>query len=144
MAVLALTLAVDSNILFAAAIKDGDNARLLLSDRLYLIAPERLFEEFKKYRELLLAKTHRSEEDFERFLEIMEERINVVSKQEFKRWVEEAKEKSPEDDFPFAALAKAYEVPVWSNDKKFKEFMERSGFVRVLNTKEVLETLGLR
>ena len=47
MAVLALTLVVDSNILFAATIKNGDNAKLLLSDRIYLIAPERLFEELK-------------------------------------------------------------------------------------------------
>lgn len=142
--VLALTLVVDSNILFAATIKEGDNAKLLLSDRLYLIAPERLFEEFKDNREFLLKKTHRSEEEFVKFLEILEERIEVIPKAEFEPWIKEAKEKSPVDDFPFTALAKAYGIPVWSNDKELKEFMERTGFVEVLNTGKVLERLGLR
>jgi predicted nucleic acid-binding protein len=86
--VLVLTLVVDSNILFAAAIKEGSNARLLLSDRLRLIAPERLFEEFTKYRELLLSKTHRSSEEFEKFLEILEEKIEVLPKVEFEFWLE--------------------------------------------------------
>lgn len=142
--VLALTLVIDSNILFAAAIKKGYNAMLLLSDRLNLIAPEMLFEEFTKYKELLLSKTHRSGEDFENFLEILEEKIEVIPKAEFESWLEEAKKKSPVNDFPFTALAKAYGVPVWSNDKELKKFMKRTGFVEVLNTKDVIERLGLR
>lgn len=142
--VLALTLVVDSNILFSATIKEGDNAGLLLSDRLFLIAPERLFEEFKRYREFLLMKTHRSEEEFEGFLEILAERIKIIPRVEFEPWLEEAEEKSPVDDFPFTALAKAYGVPVWSNDRELKESMKRTGFIEVLNTKGVLEKLGLR
>lgn len=142
--VLALTLVVDSNILFASVIKEGDNARLLLSDRLKLLAPERLLEEFKEYKEELLKKTHRTKEEFEKSLEILEERIEIIPRVEFEPWLEEAKKKSPTDDFPFTALAKAYNCAVWSNDKELKEFMERTGFVEVLNTKGVLEKLGLR
>lgn len=142
--VLALTLVVDSNILFAAMIKGGANAKLLLSDRLSLIAPERLFEEFKKYEEILLKKTHRSKEEFEKFLEVLQEKIEVIPKDEFEPWLEEAKEKSPINDFPFTTLAKACNCAVWSNDKELKEFMLRSGFVEVLSTKEVLERLELR
>lgn len=142
--VLALTLVVDSNILFAATIKEGVNAKLLLSDRLYLIAPERLFEEFKKYEEILLKKTHRSKEEIEKFLEILQEKIEVIPKAEFEPWLEEAKEQSPINDFPFTALAKACNCAVWSNDKELKEFMLRTGFVEVLSTKDVLERLELR
>ena len=142
--VLSLTLVVDSNILFAAAIKDGENARLLLSDKLCLLAPERLFEEFKKYEKLLVSKTHRSKEGFERFVEIIEEKIEVIPKSEFMPWLEEAEKKSSPDDFPFTALAKAYNCAVWSNDKELAEFMKRTGFAEVLNTGEVLDALGLR
>lgn len=140
---LALTLVVDSNILFAAAIRDGDNAKLLLSDRLRLIAPEWLFEEFRKYKPLLLEKTHRSSEEFGRFLAILEEKIEVIPENEFKPWIEHAKANSPENDFSFTALAKAYECPVWSNDRGLKESMEKTRFARVLNTKEVLDKLEL-
>jgi len=140
---LSLTLVVDSNILFAAAIKDGDNAKLLLSDRLYLIAPERLFEEFENNRKFLLGKTHRTKEEFLMFLEALEEKIEVIPREEFKQWLAEAERKSPVNDFPFAALARAYGCAVWSNDKEFKEFMGDAGFVEVLNTGDVLERLGL-
>lgn len=141
--VLSLTLVVDSNILFAAAIRDGNNAHLLLSDRLRLIAPEWLFEEFRKYEGLLLEKTHRSTEEFERFIGILEEKIEVIPETEFNRWKKEAAEKSPPNDFPFAALAKAYDCPLWSEDKELKELMKKTGFVKVLTTKEVLEKLEL-
>jgi len=141
--VLALTLVVDSNILFAAAIREGSNATLLLSDRLQLIAPEWIFEEFKKYEELLLKKTHRTNGEFERFLEVLGQKIEVIAETEFKPWLEEAKEKSPANDFPFTALAKAYNCPVWSEDKELKEFTKRNGFAEVLTTKEVLKKLEL-
>ncbi len=142
--VLAITLVVDSNILFAAAIKSGDTARLLLSDRLHLIAPDWLFEEFGSNKEILLRKTHRSDEDFEKFLEILEERIETVPRAEFEPWIEEAKKHSTPNDFPFAALAKAYNCAVWSNDKGFKEMMRKTGFVEVINTGELLERLMLK
>ncbi|MBS3056490.1 MAG: hypothetical protein J4473_03590 [Candidatus Aenigmarchaeota archaeon] len=140
--VLALTLIVDSNILFASVIKDGVNAKLILSDRLHLIAPEKLFEEFERNRAVLVKRTHRSVEEFEKFLNVLEERIEVIPKSEFKPWLKEAKKKSPANDFPFTALAKAYGCSVWSNDKELKESMKKTGFAEVLNTDEVLQKLG--
>src|SRR3989338_7993769 len=118
--VLALTLIVDSNILFASVIKDGVNAKLILSDRLHLIAPEKLFEEFERNRAVLVKRTHRAVEEFEKFLNVLEERIEVIPKSEFKPWLKEAKKKSPANDFPFTALAKAYGCSLWSNDRKIK------------------------
>ncbi|TXT53231.1 MAG: putative nucleotide-binding protein, containing PIN domain [Promethearchaeota archaeon] len=51
-----MKLVVDANILFAGLIKDGKTAELLTSDRLQLLAPQFLFEEFAKYEELILKK----------------------------------------------------------------------------------------
>ena len=55
-----MKLVVDANILFAALIKEGVTAELLISDKLQLFAPKYLFEEFSKYEQLILNKTHRS------------------------------------------------------------------------------------
>jgi len=139
--VLKLRLVVDSNILFAALIRKGLTSRLILSERVELYAPERLFDEFEKYREYILSKTHRSEEDFERFLSILEGRIEIIPRCEFESWLKEAKRVCKLDDFPFVALAKALECAIWSNDRELKKFSEKTKYVEVLSTKEVLERL---
>jgi len=68
-----MKLIVDANVLFSALIKDGLTAELLISDKLHLFAPEFLFTEFAKYEDLILRKTHRNEEEFNNFLEILKE-----------------------------------------------------------------------
>ena len=66
-----MKLVIDANILFAALIKEGPTAELLISDKLQLFAPEFLFTEFSKYEELILKKTHRTKEEFNEFLELL-------------------------------------------------------------------------
>ncbi len=53
-----LKLVIDANILFAALIKGGLTAELIISDELQLFAPEFLLEEFSKYQDIILEKTH--------------------------------------------------------------------------------------
>ncbi|MFX1575487.1 MAG: PIN domain-containing protein [Promethearchaeota archaeon] len=48
-----MKLNVDANILFAALIKEGLTAELLLSDKLQLFTPEFLLTEFSKYKDLI-------------------------------------------------------------------------------------------
>ena len=141
--VLKLRLVIDSNILFSALIKKGITSKLILSERLELFAPEKLLEEFEKYKEYILSKTHRSEEDFERFLSIIESRIEIIPRAEFEEFLEEAKKVCNLDDFPFVALAKALDCAVWSNDKDLKKFSEETKYVEVLTTKEILERLRI-
>ena len=73
-----MKLVVDANVLFASMIKESFTAELLLSDKLSLFAPEFLFDEFKKYEVYILEKTNRSKEDFEQFLDILMEVIEIV------------------------------------------------------------------
>ena len=88
---------VDANILFAALIKEGSTAELLISDKLQLFAPEFLFEEFSKYEDLILQKTHRSNEDFNQFLELLKEQITIVPKKEIIPFIDKAEKISPEE-----------------------------------------------
>lgn len=112
-----MDLVVDANVLFSAAIKDSATAELLLRDDLALLAPEYLFEEFVEYRGMLLDRTHRSAEDFDRFVDILNRRITVEPRQTFEEEMEHARRISPDPgDVPYLALALAVNAPLWSDD----------------------------
>jgi len=52
-----MDLVIDANILFAALIKRNITTELLFREHLHLYAPEFIFAEFDKYRDLLKKKT---------------------------------------------------------------------------------------
>ena len=136
-----MKLVVDANILFAALIKEGSTAELLISDKIHLFAPEFLFEEFSKYKELILKKTHRSNEEFNQFLDILKNQITIVPKKEITPFIDKAEKISPDPkDTIYLALALALKSNVWSNDKKLKEGQNK---VNVLSTEELIEKTNL-
>jgi len=136
-----MKLVVDANILFAALIKEGSTAELLISDKLQLFAPKFLFEEFAKYEELILKKTHRSNEEFTQFLELLKDQIVIVPKKEIAPFIDKAEKISPDPkDTVYLALALALKSNVWSNDKKLKEGQNK---INVLSTEELIEKTNL-
>ena len=90
-----MKLVVDANILFAALIKEGSTAELLVRDKLRLFAPQFLFTEFAKYEELILRKIHRSKEEFNQFLELLQEQIIIYPKKEIIPFIDKAEKISP-------------------------------------------------
>lgn len=136
-----MKLVVDANILFAALIKEGSTAELLISDKLQLFAPEFLFEEFSKYKDLILKKTHRSNKEFNQFLDILKEQITIVPKKEITPFIDKAEKISPDPkDSIYLALALALNSNVWSNDKKLKEGQKK---VTILSTEELIKKTNL-
>lgn len=136
-----MELVVDANVLFSAAIIDSKTASLMLRDDLKLYAPEYLFKEFAKYEETLLEKTHRSEEDFQKFLKILERRIELMPKEDFEHRLEEAREVTPDpDDAAYFGLALHREAKIWSDDRELEEQEE----VEVLKTEEIVRKLEIR
>ena len=132
-----MKLVVDANILFAALIKEGSTAELLISDKLQLFAPEFLFTEFVKYEELILKKTHRSREEFNQFLELLKEQIIIIPKKEITPFIDKAEKISPDPkDTVYLALAFALKSKIWSNDKKLKKGQEE---ITVYSTEELIE-----
>ena len=132
-----MILVVDANILFAALIKEGSTAELLISDKLQLFAPEFLFTEFVKYEELILKKTHRSREEFNQFLELLKEQITIVPKEEITPFIDKAEKNSPDPkDTIYLALAFALKSNIWSNDKKLKQDQDK---ITVFSTEELIE-----
>ena len=70
-----MRLVVDANILFAALIKDSATSELLTNDNLHFYSPEFLFEEFLKYENYILKKTHRSKADFEQYYSFLKRKL---------------------------------------------------------------------
>jgi len=66
-----MDLVIDANILFSVVIKNGATEEILFNEDLHLFAPEFLFEEFAKYRDILLAKTERTQQEFNKFLIVL-------------------------------------------------------------------------
>ena len=117
-----MDLVVDANILFAALIKKSVTSDLIVDNSLNLYSVEYLFSEFGKYKELIISKTERTEDDFERFMQIVRERIKVVPYSEYRSFMGFAQEISPDPkDVEYLALALRLRCAVWSNDKRLKE-----------------------
>jgi len=131
---------IDANILFASLIKDSLTAELLLSDKLILYAPEFLFDEFKKYEEYILEKTNRSKEDFEHYLTILREEIEIIPENIINPFIQKAEKFSPDEkDTVYLACALAINSKVWSNDKKLKEDQKE---IDVITTEELITKVG--
>ncbi len=131
-----MKLVIDANIIFAALIKEGLTAELIINDELQLFAPEFLLEEISKYQDQIFEKTHRSKEEFEIFVQILNEYITFIPQKNIKPFLEKANLFSPDPkDSVYLALALALKSAVWSNDKKLKEEQVQ---VKVLSTEDLI------
>ncbi len=136
-----MKLVLDANILFAALIKEGLTAELLISDKLHLFAPEFLFEEFSKYEALILQKMYRSPEDFRHFFALLKEQITIVPKEEITPFMDKVIKISPDPKDPlYLALAIALKANIWSNDKQLKQGQKK---IIVFSTEELIEKTSL-
>jgi predicted nucleic acid-binding protein len=132
-----MELVIDANILFAALIKQNVTSDLIFSKDLYLYAPEFLFDEFVKYKNLIKQKTGASEEEIELLIKVFQRRITVVLKEDIEEFILSAKKISPDEkDIPYVALALKLEVPIWSNDNDLKFKQNR---IKVMTTNDILK-----
>ena len=133
-----MNLITDANVLFAALIKEGKTIEILLNPFFNFYAPEFLFEEFEKYKDEILRKTHRNESQFSEILEVLKNIISIIPKEEYAGKLNLSSEISPdENDIDYFALAFKLNCAIWSNDKKLKE----QDKVKVYSTEELIEFL---
>lgn len=133
-----MDLVVDANVLFAALIKEDITSDVFFVERFRLYAPDFLFAEFEKYRDVVRKKTERSKEDFERFLSILKGRITIVPAEEFMPFMEQAKAVSPDPkDAPYLAVAIKLNAGIWSYDKGLR----KQNAVQIFDTSDLLRLL---
>ena len=130
-----MDLVIDSNILFAALLKESGTSDILFKHRLY--APEFIFEEFNKYKEYLKDKTKRSEENFNELFDLFERNAILIPKEEIDPFIEKAEKISPDaKDVPYLALALKLRCGLWSNDRSLKE---KQSVIQVYSTEELIK-----
>jgi len=141
-------LIVDAEVIFASLIKRGftlDLIKLLKEKGYKLVTPEYIFEEVRRKEKKLLkySKLEVSKLWYVLFLTL--EKITPIPKEEYEEFIEESKEISPEEDFPYTALALMYKSlgrkpRIWSHDPEFKKMLE--GKIPFVSTKELLKEVG--
>ena len=135
-----MDLVIDANILFSILIKYENNEDLLFQEDLHIFAPEFLFEEFEKYKSLILEKTEREEKDFDKFLGILKKKIKIIPNEEIELFIEEAKSICPDEkDIDYFALALKLKCGIWSNDKELKE----QNKIKVYSTNDLIQSFKI-
>ncbi len=133
-----MELVVDANTLFSALIKISTTSDLIVDNSLTLYSVEFLFTEFEKYKDLIKEKTERTDEEFKRFMEIIERRIKLIPYEEFEPFMEEAEKICPDHkDIQYFALALKLKCGIWSNDKKLKTQYK----IKIYSTEDILKFL---
>ena len=130
-----MDLVIDSNILFAALLKESGTSDILFKHTLY--APEFIFEEFRKYKDYLKGKTKRTEENFNKLFDLFERNVILIPKEEIGPFIGKAKKISPDEkDVVYLALALKLKCDLWSNDRALKE---KQNAIQVYSTEELIE-----
>ncbi|MBU1005820.1 MAG: hypothetical protein KJ561_08360 [Nanoarchaeota archaeon] len=130
-----MDLVIDANILFSVLIKEGKTEEIIFETDIHLFAPEFIFEEFEKYKGVLLEKTNRTTGEFEELLDILKKKIKTISNEETGEFISEAKRISPDiKDSDYFALALKLKCPIWSNDSDLKDKQTK---IQVYSTKDL-------
>ena len=133
-------LVVDANVIFSCLLK-GKALEILfeLYDKgIKLISPEYFVEEFGRNIDKLSKQSKLSKEELLAFASILfSEFVEIVPKDRYERFLEEAKKISPDNkDIPYFALSLAFnKAPIWSREPKLK----KQDVVKILFDDEVKE-----
>ena len=131
-----MRLVVDANILFAALLREGDTAELLIYSDLALFAPETLFREFEKYEHMLEARSTHIQPTFQEVLKLIRKRVAII--EVLPEYFRAAEQFSPDlKDSAYLALALQLNIPLWTNDK----VLQRQQRGQIYATAELLNFL---
>lgn len=129
-----MDLVIDSDILFAALLKESGTSDILFKHTLY--APEFIFGEFRRYKDYLKGKTKRTEEEFNELFDLFERNVILIPKEEMVPFIRQAEKISPDrKDVPYLALALRLRCSLWSNDRELKE---KQNTIQVYSTEELI------
>ena len=135
-----MKLVLDSNIIFSALIKKSKTRDIILSDFFELYAPEYIFNEIIKHKELLLRKSKLDQGDFDALLLLLQKHIHLVAKEKYDKKMAIAQDilgNIDITDSPFLALALAFNCSIWSNDGHFQQ----QNKVVVFTTKDLMKNI---
>lgn len=135
-----MLLVVDANIVISALIARASTLELLFSKEIELVAPDLLFTEVDKYKNLILTKSGLAEEEVNTLMVSIMSKIRIMEFFSFEGFFEKAKEISPDpEDIQYFALALKLDAAIWSNEKRLK----KQSAIKVFSTEDLVNMLGL-
>ena len=116
-----MRIVVDTNRIIAALIRNGVSRTIIMNDSFEFFTPDFTLTEINKYENDKINKAKITHEELKILREIIFERIEIVSIEEYFSFLETSKELiSDSKDTPFVALALSKNVDgIWSNDAHF-------------------------
>ena len=132
---------IDVNVVISALIKNGKSRELLIDSPFTLYSPETLMNSLRKYEDLIIEKSGLLKEDFETLLSLVVENIEVIEKEEYEKYMEEADKilgHVDKEDVPYVALAllRANDG-IWSDDKHFQQQKK----IKVWKTEDIIKAI---
>src|SRR3989338_1117325 len=110
---------IDTNILLAALIKDSTTRKIIVKSGWEFYYPELSFHEVRKYKDLVLAKSGVSDEEYTQLLNLLLKYIILVPEEKIYQHADKAGEimrKIDKDDVVFIAAALGMDsMRVWSD-----------------------------
>ena len=131
---------IDTNIVIAALIRNNKAREIILSGKFELFSPDFVLEEVNKYKKEICEKAQISDDVFEMITEIIFEKINIIPKEEYDKFIEKSREIMKEDikDIPYVACYFSLKCDaIWTNDRDFSGKTE----LKIISTKELLDIL---
>lgn len=137
-----MQIVIDSNILFAALIKDSLIRKILFLSDIDFIFPYLMFEELEKYKSKLVEKSKLSNQEFNIILDKIKKRLTLIETEHLIPYRKEAfelvKEIDPKDYLFIACSLYCSNCIFWSDDKALK----KQNKIKVLNTLEIIDLLN--
>mgnify|MGYP001584670818 CR=1 FL=1 len=137
-----MKIVVDTNILISALTKDSISREIIALSGKEFYYPEISFKEISKYKNLILERAGMDDEQFDCLFNELMDFVKVVSEEEVKSSLQEAKEIMGEIDpddviFIASALSLGLESVIWSDDGHF----QKQNKIKVYTTKEIINEL---
>jgi len=131
---------VDANVVISLLIARGSKHKLFFSNKISPVSPDFILFEIGKYWKDISDKSKLSERDLRSEFFAVRMQLKTFSSSGITEFIKEGSAISPDpDDSEYFALALKLNCPIWSEDKLLK----KQDKAEVLNTKELLEKLGL-
>jgi predicted nucleic acid-binding protein len=131
-----MELVVDANVLFAALLGRDKTMDLFFEDKLRLVSPSYLLDEFEKNRQWLVKECGITAEEFDELLGTLLSRIEFFPLIAAVEHLSKAEQLAPhKKDVPYFALALYLNCAIWSREKAFK----KQSVVLIYSTPEIVE-----
>jgi predicted nucleic acid-binding protein len=137
-----MRLVVDSNILFAALIRNSTVRHLFFHMDAELFLLQVNFDEVNAHKDELIQKSKSGEDSFRMLFDALVSKCHIIEDELLFSKMDEADKimsSIDPDDSPFIAAALETGADIWSDDSHFKKQTK----VTVFTTKELMEKLGL-